>query len=69
MSKPIQIELTSRDRVCWNPLWRGCAILDTLPELVDIDDSAALPSISGASMSTGRPFTARMFLRGYIAVR
>ena len=46
VGKPIQIELTSRDRSLLEPaMARVRAYLDTLPELVDIDDSAALPSI------------------------
>ena len=46
VGKPIQIELTSRDRALLEPtMARVRAYLDTLPELVDIDDTAALPSI------------------------
>ncbi len=46
VGKPIQIELTSRNRALLEPaMARVRAYLDTLPELVDIDDSAALPSI------------------------
>ena len=46
VGKPIQIELASRDRALLEPaMARIRAHLDTLPELLDIDDSAALPSI------------------------
>jgi len=46
VGKPIQIEFTSRDRSLLEPAMAQVrAHLDTLPELVDIDDSAALPSI------------------------
>ena len=46
VGKPIQIEFTSRQRALLEPaMARVRAHLDTLPELVDIDDSAALPSI------------------------
>jgi len=46
VGKPIQIELRSRYREVLEPaLERLRAHLDTLPELVDIDDSRALPSI------------------------
>jgi len=46
VGKPIQIEFTSRERALLEPaMARVRAYLDTLPELVDIDDSAALPSI------------------------
>jgi multidrug efflux pump len=46
VGKPIQIEFTSRERSLLEPaMARVRAHLDTLPELVDIDDSAALPSI------------------------
>ncbi len=46
VGKPIQIEFTSRDRALLEPaMARVRQHLDTLPELVDIDDSAALPSI------------------------
>jgi multidrug efflux pump len=46
VGKPIQIELTSRERALLEPaMARVRAYLDTLPDLVDIDDSAALPSI------------------------
>ena len=46
VGKPIQIELASRDRALLEPaLARIRAFMDTLPELVDIDDTAALPSI------------------------
>jgi multidrug efflux pump len=46
VGKPIQIEFTSRERSLLEPaMARVRAHLDTLPELLDIDDSAALPSI------------------------
>jgi multidrug efflux pump len=46
VGKPIQIELHSRYRELLEPaLARIRAHLDTLPELVDIDDTRALPSI------------------------
>ncbi|MEM1112299.1 MAG: efflux RND transporter permease subunit [Pseudomonadota bacterium] len=46
VGKPIQIEFTSRERELLEPTMASVrAYLDTLPELVDIDDSAALPSI------------------------
>ena len=46
VGKSIQIELTSRERALLEPaMARVRAYLDTLPELVDIDDTAALPSI------------------------
>jgi len=46
VGKPIQIELTSRERALLEPaMARVRAYLDTLPELIDIDDTAALPSI------------------------
>jgi len=46
VGKPIQIEFTSRDRALLEPaMARVRTYLDSLPELVDIDDSAALPSI------------------------
>ncbi|MFK7977732.1 MAG: efflux RND transporter permease subunit, partial [Halioglobus sp.] len=46
VGKPIQIELTSRDRTLLEPaMARIRAYMDTLPELVDIDDTATLPSI------------------------
>jgi multidrug efflux pump len=46
VGKPIQIELTSRDRSLLEPaMARLRAYLDTMPELVDIDDTAALPSV------------------------
>ncbi len=46
VGKPIQIEFTSRQRSLLEPaMARVRAFLDTMPELVDIDDSAALPSI------------------------
>ncbi len=46
VGKPIQIEFTSRQRALLEPaMARVRAHLDTLPQLVDIDDSAALPSI------------------------
>jgi multidrug efflux pump len=46
VGKPIQIELASRERALLEPaMARIRAYLDTLPELVDIDDTAALPSI------------------------
>jgi multidrug efflux pump len=46
VGKPIQIELTSRDRALLEPaMARIRAHMDTLPELLDIDDTAVLPSI------------------------
>ena len=46
VGKPIQIELSSNERDLLEPaMARVRAHLDTLPELVDVDDSAALPSI------------------------
>ena len=46
VGKPIQIELRSRERELLEPaLKRIRDYLDTLPKLVDIDDSRALPSI------------------------
>jgi multidrug efflux pump len=46
VGKPIQIEFTSRQRALLEPaMARVRAYLDTLPELLDIDDSATLPSI------------------------
>jgi multidrug efflux pump len=46
VGKPIQIEFSSQKRDLLEPaMARVRAHLDTLPELVDIDDSAALPSI------------------------
>ncbi|MEP5568856.1 MAG: efflux RND transporter permease subunit [Halioglobus sp.] len=46
VGKSIQIEFTSRERALLEPaMARVRAYLDTLPELVDIDDTAALPSI------------------------
>jgi len=46
VGKPIQIELASRERGLLEPaMARIRAYLDTLPELIDIDDTAALPSI------------------------
>jgi multidrug efflux pump len=46
VGKPIQIEFSSQQRDLLEPaMARVRAYLDTLPELVDIDDSAALPSI------------------------
>lgn len=46
VGKPIQIEFSSNQRDLLEPaMARVRAHLDTLPELVDIDDSAALPSI------------------------
>ena len=46
VGKPIQVELTSRERALLEPaMARVRAYLDTLPELIDIDDTAALPSI------------------------
>jgi multidrug efflux pump len=46
VGKPIQIELTSRERSLLEPaMARVRAHLDTLPELLDIDDTAVLPSI------------------------
>ncbi|MFK8021416.1 MAG: efflux RND transporter permease subunit [Pseudomonadales bacterium] len=46
VGKPIQIELTSSDRALLEPaMARIRAYLNTLPQLIDIDDSAVLPSI------------------------
>jgi multidrug efflux pump len=46
VGKPIQIEFSSSQRDLLEPaMARLRTFLDTLPELVDIDDSAALPSI------------------------
>ncbi len=46
VGKPIQIEFTSRERRLLDPaMARVRAYLDTLPELLDIDDTSALPSI------------------------
>ena len=46
VGKPIQIEFSSKQRDLLEPaMARVRAYLDSLPELVDIDDSAALPSI------------------------
>lgn len=46
VGKPIQIELTSRDRALLEPaMARLRAYMETLPELIEIDDTAALPSI------------------------
>ncbi|NNL56817.1 MAG: efflux RND transporter permease subunit, partial [Pseudomonadales bacterium] len=46
VGKPIQIELRSRNRALLEPaLLRIRQHMDSLPELVDIDDSSALPSI------------------------
>jgi len=46
VGKPIQIEFTSRERAILEPaMARVRAYLDTLPELLDIDDTATLPSI------------------------
>ena len=46
VGKPIQIEFSSKQRDLLEPTMASVrAYLDTLPELVDIDDSAALPSI------------------------
>ncbi len=46
VGKPIQIELASRDRSLLEPaMARIRAYMDSQPELLDIDDSAALPSI------------------------
>lgn len=46
VGKPIQIELTSRDRSLLEPaMARIRAHMDTLPSLIDIDDTATLPSI------------------------
>jgi multidrug efflux pump len=46
VGKPIQIELSSRDRSLLEPaMGRIRAYMDTLPELVYIDDTAALPTI------------------------
>jgi hypothetical protein len=46
VGKPIQIEFSSNQRGLLEPAMAQLrAHLDTLPELVDIDDSAALPSI------------------------
>jgi multidrug efflux pump len=46
VGKPIQIEFTSRNRELLEPaMARVRAYMDTLPELLDIDDTAVLPSI------------------------
>jgi multidrug efflux pump len=46
VGKPIQIELTARQRPLLEPaMARIRAYLDTLPELQDIDDTSTLPSI------------------------
>ncbi|MEH6593383.1 MAG: efflux RND transporter permease subunit [Halioglobus sp.] len=46
VGKPIQIELASRDRALLEPaMARIRAYMDSLPELVYIDDTAALPTI------------------------
>jgi multidrug efflux pump len=46
VGKPIQIELASRDRTLLEPaMARIRAYMDTLPELLYIDDTAALPTI------------------------
>lgn len=46
VGKPIQIELTSRDRALLEPaMARIRAYLETRPELIEIDDTAALPSV------------------------
>jgi multidrug efflux pump len=46
VGKPIQIELTSRQRALLEPaMARIRAYMDSLPELLDIDDTSALPSI------------------------
>ena len=46
VGKPVQIELRSRYRDLLEPaMARIRAHMDTLPELIDIDDSSALPSI------------------------
>lgn len=46
VGKPIQVELASRDRSLLEPaMARIRAYMDTLPELLDIDDTAALPTI------------------------
>ena len=46
VGKPIQIELASRDRSLLEPaMARIRSYMDTLPELVYIDDTAALPTI------------------------
>jgi multidrug efflux pump len=46
VGKPIQIELASRERGLLEPaMQRIRAHMDTLPQLLDIDDTAALPSI------------------------
>ena len=46
VGKPIQIEFTSRERDLLEPaMARVRAYLDTIPELLDIDDTAVLPSI------------------------
>ena len=46
VGKPIQIELASRQRALLEPaMARIRAYLDSQPELLDIDDTAALPSI------------------------
>lgn len=46
VGKPIQVELTSRNRELLEPaMARVRAYMNTLPALVDIDDTATLPSI------------------------
>jgi multidrug efflux pump len=46
VGKPIQIELASRERGLLEPAMQQIrAHMDTLPQLLDIDDTAALPSI------------------------
>jgi multidrug efflux pump len=46
VGKPVQIEVASRERELLEPaLARIRAYMDTLPELIDIDDTIALPSI------------------------
>ncbi len=51
VGKPIQIELTSGNRDALEPAMEKIrSYLDTLPELVDIDDTAALESIEWQAM-------------------
>lgn len=46
VGKPIQLEFASHERALLEPaMARVRAYMDTLPELLDIDDSAALPTI------------------------
>jgi multidrug efflux pump len=46
VGKPVQIELAARERALLEPaMARIRAYMDSLPELLDIDDTAALPSI------------------------